>query len=126
MIKTVPPVAVRLMAIAARISSVFRFRIKNARIIPIKPPITIVIRSPSHALWVRDEKITPNNAENNIMPSSAMLQIPDLAAIADASVANRIGVADLKIVEKKSGDKIAFHILMPPPHLSVLPLPLWQ
>ena len=55
-----------------------------------------------------------------------MLQIPDLAAIADASVANRIGVADLKIVEKKSGDKIAFHILMPPPHLSVLPLPLWQ
>ena len=60
------------------------------------------------------------------MPSSAMLQIPDLAAIADASVANRIGVADLKIVEKKSGYKIAFHILMPPPQFSVLPLPLWQ
>ena len=114
------------MAIAARISSVFRFRIKNARIIPIRPPSTIVIRSPSHALCVIDEKITPNKAENNIIPSRAILQIPAFAAMAAARVANRIGVADLKIVVKKSGDKIALHIPIPPPHLSVLLLLLWQ
>lgn len=43
--------------------------------------------------------------------------MPDFAAIPAARVANRIGVADLKIALKKSGDKIALHILMPPPPL---------
>lgn len=52
-----------------------------------------------------------------MIPSNAILVIPDLDAIDDARVANRIGVVDLKIVLKKSGDKIALHILMPPPRL---------
>ena len=44
------------------------------------------------------------------MPSSAILVIPDFDAIADASVANRIGVEALKIALIKSGDKIFFSI----------------
>ena len=70
-----------------------------------------MIKSPQKALWVMDEKNTPNSAENSMIPSSAIFVIPDFAATPAASVAKRMGVAVLKMVAKKSGDKIALHIL---------------
>ena len=84
---------------------------------PISPPITMVISNPAHALWVMEENMTPNNAENSIIPSSAMLVIPAFAAMEAPNVANRIGVAARRMVLKKSGDVIALHILCHLPFL---------
>ena len=77
------------------------------------PPIAIVINSPPKKLCVSELKMTPNKEANSSIPSSAMLVIPDFAAIPDASVANRIGVEARRIAFRKSGDRIFFNILFP-------------
>ena len=100
---TVPPVAIRLMAIAARISSVFRFSTKNASRSPMAPPAAIVSKSPAAKFPVIAEKITPNSAEKSIMPSNAILVMPDLEATEEASAAKRIGVVARRMALKKSG-----------------------
>ena len=67
------------------------------------PPAAMVSRRPAAQFPVAAEKITPKSAENSIMPSSAILVMPDLDATEEASAANRIGVVARKIALKKSG-----------------------
>src|SRR5690554_4557245 len=99
----VPPVANKLRAIAARISSAFILILKYAKNRVIRIPVNIATINPAIALWNNHDAITANKAENNMIPSIAMFVIPTRAAINAASAAKRIGVIERITPNQKSG-----------------------
>src|SRR6056297_922192 len=103
-INIVPPAAIRLIAIPANISSVLKFNTKNPKNRPTKPPKIIAANNPIQELLNIALKITPISAANSIIPSKAILNMPDLEDTAPAKVAKRIGVVTLKITLKKAAE----------------------
>ena len=56
-------------------------------------PANTAPRNPIHALWEKALTTTPTNAEISIVPSSAILLVPDLDEIIAPSVVKSTGVA---------------------------------
>lgn len=61
-------------------------------LLTIKPASTAP-KNPTHALWENALTTTPTKAEISIVPSRAMLLVPDLEEIIAPSVVKSTGVA---------------------------------
>ena len=94
--KIVPPDAKVFKAIPEITELEFSFKIKYASMLLIRKPASTAPKKPIHALWVKALTTTPTKAEISMVPSRAMLLVPDREAIMAPRVVRSTGVALLK------------------------------